>query len=455
VEFAFWTIPDSPATVIYSLPLFQEIDFAVNEGYRKIPHGGVEVGGLLFGSADEKGTRIEAFRPIECEHASGPSFLLSERDLGRLETQLASAGTDPELNGLKAVGWFLAHTRGPMQLTDRELAMFDRFFPEANRVTVLVKPERFQPTRFGFLVRASDGKVARDASQHAIILPLPGRAKQPAGGPVPAIPAPTASVAALRRFAESEEKQQQAERELVREGAAGNGPAPDPPASKPRTESPIPPAQEVEKPPEKPLHKPVSKKLILNKMQWTAEQDRPAVLPPSGPMAGPRMGAQSAVPAPTKSGVPTPSEETASPRQPALPDPYEQLERLTRKKPAKSKFRLIMVLPFAALLGCAVGYWAYMRLPAAIIPLHVRGLSQTVLVSWPPDATRDAVYAAIRVDNGAPVLLSPEERVAGQVEVNAGVDVKVELIARNWMRDSRGIVRYVKAANLRSRPAIP
>jgi hypothetical protein len=131
------------------------------------------------------------------------------------------------------------------------------------------------------------------------------------------------------------------------------------------------------------------------------------------------------------------------------------LERLTRKKPAKSKFRLIMVLPFAALLGCAVGYWAYMRLPAAIIPLHVRGLSQTVLVSWPPDATRDAVYAAIRVDNGAPVLLSPEERIAGQVEVNAGVDVKVELIARNWMRDSRGIVRYVKAANLRSRPAIP
>jgi hypothetical protein len=114
-----------------------------------------------------------------------------------------------------------------------------------------------------------------------------------------------------------------------------------------------------------------------------------------------------------------------------------------------------MVLPFAGLLGCAVGYWAYLRLPSPIIPLHVRGLSQSVLVSWPPDATRNSVYAAIRVDDGTPVLLSPEEKVAGQVEVNASVDMKVELIARNWMRDSRGIVRYVKAANLRPRPVIP
>ena len=46
----------------YSLALFHEIDFVVNEGYRKIPHGGVETGGLLFGSLDASGYGIEAFR---------------------------------------------------------------------------------------------------------------------------------------------------------------------------------------------------------------------------------------------------------------------------------------------------------------------------------------------------------------------------------------------------------
>jgi hypothetical protein len=30
------------------------------------------------------------------------------------------------------------------------------------------------------------------------------------------------------------------------------------------------------------------------------------------------------------------------------------------------------------------------------------------------------------------------------VEVQARPDMKVELIARNWIRDSRGIVHYVK-----------
>jgi hypothetical protein len=434
-EFAFWTIPGGSATVTYSLPLFHEIDFAVNEGYRKIPHGGVEVGGLLFGSLDEKSARIEAFRTIECEHASGPSFLLSERDLGRLEAQLAAAPADPELQGLKAVGWFLAHTRSGLQLTDRELAVFDRFFSETGRVSVLVKPERFQPTRFGFLVRAADGKVERDASQHAVILPLPGRGKRSTGGPVPGIPAPATSAAALRRLAESEGKPQ--------EPASDTPPKPPP---KEVTEPVAPPA------PAKPLDQPVAKKLTLEQVGWKKEEEeRPAVLPPHAPIAGPGIGAQPPpAPAIGKSLVPSSSQRAA-----ALPDPYEQLERLTRKKPAGSKFRLVMLLPLAGLLGCAVGYWGYLHLPSAIIPLHVRGLSQTVLVSWPPDSTRNAVYAAIRVDDGTPVLLSPGEKAAGQVEVNAAVDVKVELIARNWMRDSRGIVRYVKAANLRPRPAIP
>ena len=94
-------------------------------------------------------------------------------------------------------------------------------------------------------------------------------------------------------------------------------------------------------------------------------------------------------------------------------------------------------------MGCAVGYWGYLQLPSPIIPLKAHGLSRTVLVSWPPEDTRNAVYAAIRVNDATPFLLSAEEKATGQVEL-AQPDIKVELIARNWMRDSRGIVRFVK-----------
>ena len=107
-EYAFWRTPDAAITVVYSLTLFHEIDFVVNEGYRRIPHGGVEVGGLLFGRSEASRIRIEAFRSIESEHAFGPSFVLSERDLDRIQIQLSTRAADPELAGLEPVGWLVA-----------------------------------------------------------------------------------------------------------------------------------------------------------------------------------------------------------------------------------------------------------------------------------------------------------------------------------------------------------
>ena len=218
VDYAFWDVPGgetgSSPRVVYSLQLFHEIDFTVNEGYRKIPHGGIETAGLLFGSVDDKEVRIEAFRPIECEHASGPSLNFSEHDLSMLEAQLLAAGTDRELLSYKPIGWFLGHTRGPLELTDTEAAHFQRFFPEPLRVTVLVKPERFQATRFGFLVRGATGEMPSDASGSAVILPLPGRSFK-AGELVPSIPAPKPSARVRRPVIAPEPEVEIADGEVV------------------------------------------------------------------------------------------------------------------------------------------------------------------------------------------------------------------------------------------------
>jgi hypothetical protein len=92
-----------------------------------------------------------------------------------------------------------------------------------------------------------------------------------------------------------------------------------------------------------------------------------------------------------------------------------------------------------------------LQIPSPVISLNARGVGPTVMVSWPPEETRKAVYAAIRIDDNAPVPLSPGEKIAGQLELSATPDMKIELITHNWLRDSRGIVRFVKAENLPSR----
>jgi hypothetical protein len=442
-ERAIWTAPGASTTVTYSLPLFHEIDFAVNEGYRKIPHGGVEVGGLLFGTVEKDGTRIEAFRPIACDHASGPSFVLSEGDLERLMVQLDTAGSDPELASLKPVGWFLSRTRSPLQLIERELVLFDLFFPEPGMLTVMVKPERFQPTRFTFLVRDREGKVARDAGPPPVILPLPGRGTSSADQSVPATPAPVASSAAPQPELQAE--------------------APTLPSIVPVAKAEAPVAKELEDASETPTETPP--KLDLEQVPLAFD----AATVPSGPKLEeePERLSQLAV-APSSTALVSTgkrsrrAQQSSAPRGappprtvPQLPDAYEQRDLLSKKKPPSTGLRLFLVLPLAALLGCAVGYWGYLQLPSPIIPLKARGLSRSVLVSWPPEDTRNAVYAAIRVNDATPLLLSSEEKAAGQVEVSASPDIKVELIARNWMRDSRGIVRFVKADSVSGRSAIP
>jgi hypothetical protein len=452
IEYAYWAIPDMDTVVTYSLPLFHEIDFAVNEGYRKIPHGGIEEGGLLFGKIDDKGTQIDAFRPIQCEHASGPSLLLSERDLDLLTAQLANVQADPELAGLEPVGWFLAHTRGPLLLTDREAELCESYFTRRGMLTVLVKPERFQPTRFGFLVRGTEGGMPRDATQSAIILPLPGRIARSTAGPVASIPAPALSAATARRSVEPGGQDNPSELAVtapVGKWPPEAGPASVPAAAHEEGEAPAP-----HHPPRRLRH------LTLDQVVPAPDEAVEEDAIPAKPVSAAEASALIDVPA-ARRGPPEPlrraprgeaSSESALSLHRApqnedanlLPDPYRQIELLNKKKPTSTAARFVMVLPLAALLGCLVGYIAYLQVPSPIIPLTVKGKGETVVVTWPADQTRSAVYAAVRVDDSTPVMLTSEERAAGRVEVTSSADMKVELIARNWIHDSRGIVRFIK-----------
>jgi len=163
-KFAAWTVAESPITIEYSLIVIEEIRHAVAEGFQRLSRGGIEVGGILYGTRDGRTVRVLAMRPIACEHARGPAFLLSDKDRMVLNRQLTSDAEDPHLEGLISVGWFLSHTRSEITLSDSDLELYSIFFPAPWQVTLVVRPGRAGSMRAGFFVREADGTVKSESS---------------------------------------------------------------------------------------------------------------------------------------------------------------------------------------------------------------------------------------------------------------------------------------------------
>ena len=164
VKFAAWSVAESPVTIEYSLVVIEEIRHAVSEGFQRLSRGGIEVGGILYGELGDKSVRILSMRPIACEHARGPAFLLSDKDRMVLNSQLKAEAADPHLQGLTTVGWFLSHTRSDIVLSDSDLELYSIFFPAPWQVTMVVRPGRQGTMRAGFFVRESDGTVKGERS---------------------------------------------------------------------------------------------------------------------------------------------------------------------------------------------------------------------------------------------------------------------------------------------------
>ena len=50
----------------------------------------------------------------------GPGFVLPEKDERRLAQLITGAETDPDLNGLEALGWYHSHIRSRIFLSERD-----------------------------------------------------------------------------------------------------------------------------------------------------------------------------------------------------------------------------------------------------------------------------------------------------------------------------------------------
>ena len=180
-KFATWSAPGHAFRIEYSTAVLEQIREIAVDGYHRVPHGGVETGGILFGAYEENVARIMAWREVVCEYAKGPSFLLSEKDEAALAEALESWRGDADLAGLEPVGWYRSHTRSEVLLSDTDLAFFDKFFAQPWQVGLIVRPASFAPARAGFFFREADGSLHSESSYLEFTLaPVAAAPAQPA-----------------------------------------------------------------------------------------------------------------------------------------------------------------------------------------------------------------------------------------------------------------------------------
>ena len=178
--FYVWKPAEKSISVQLQFDVVDRILLEVMRGFGAVPKRGAEVGGILLGTAELQGERIvvkvENFEALDCDHASGPSFILSEDD------RVAFQGTMDRWKGgpdrrIYAVGYYRGHTRDGICLAAEDLAILEDVFPDPTAIALIVKPYATKASMAGIFFR-EEGQFKADASH----LEFPFRRKELGGG---------------------------------------------------------------------------------------------------------------------------------------------------------------------------------------------------------------------------------------------------------------------------------
>jgi len=161
-----WHVAQCPFVIEYDVAVLRYINREVTEGYRALPHGGLEVGGLLLGRFSGDRMRITGYEPILCEHAHGPSFQLSEIDKRSLSERLQHYADCAQSGSERVVGWYHSHTRSGLSLTPEDTSIHDKLFPEEWQVALLLQPDVMGGARAGFFFREPGGVAMRTSASY-------------------------------------------------------------------------------------------------------------------------------------------------------------------------------------------------------------------------------------------------------------------------------------------------
>lgn len=178
--FYTWEPGGKAATVQIQFDVVDRILLDVMRGFGAVPKRGAEVGGILLGTAEAANgrilVRVESFEPVPCDHASGPSYILSEDDRVAFTDSLARWGRGPD-RPIYAVGYYRGHTRDGLCLAAEDLAILEEWFPDPSAIALVIKPYATRVSLAGIFFR-EDGIFKADSSY----LEFPFRRKELGGG---------------------------------------------------------------------------------------------------------------------------------------------------------------------------------------------------------------------------------------------------------------------------------
>ena len=150
-----WEVPGKPVSVRLSLDVVSRLGMAVQEGFKALPRRGLEIGGLLIGTARDAGTLtvvdVDDFEPVESEHATGPSYVLSDADRRLLKERIAAREAAPKLPPV--VGFYRSHSRKDFAITADDASLFSTYCTKASDVFLLIKSNEVGPPTGGFIIR--------------------------------------------------------------------------------------------------------------------------------------------------------------------------------------------------------------------------------------------------------------------------------------------------------------
>jgi hypothetical protein len=100
----------------------------------------------------------------------------------------------------KVAGWYHSHTRSEIFLSEADLDLHQRFFPELWQVALVMKPHSFQTMRMGFFFRERDGSIHGSGAYQEIVLEASAMRPVPSGR----MPAQPPQPLPLRRESDSQ-----------------------------------------------------------------------------------------------------------------------------------------------------------------------------------------------------------------------------------------------------------
>ena len=167
-----WRIPQCPFSIECPPALLEQIRIEV-QCARNFPRGKRETGGVLFGVPEPDRVRILACRPIDCEHAIGSGFVLSEKDQQRLAQLISAPATGLELAGLQVVGWYHSHIRSGIFLSELDRQIHARHFGAPYQIALVIHPSSDGPVRAGFFFREESGNMRTEACYQEFTIDAP------------------------------------------------------------------------------------------------------------------------------------------------------------------------------------------------------------------------------------------------------------------------------------------